>query len=314
MGKILLYLLGLLGLFGMLGTGYIMVRDAGKEPPRPDLGLNALVAELGIEGRLSILVVRNKFPIYDAHWPKDEVTAETAYPLGSLGGIFTASAVQILHDEGQLDLDKPLADYLPETQLTVTAAQLLTHTDDLNQEHSDRLLERLVEQVSGMTVPEFVEQKIKTPLAAAREAKRADPELDLTLTGLNWQPESGKPGQWVACARDLKRWELSLNTGLLVRLETHLRAFSPPKKADGTRHPYGFGWEISNYNGLRLEEWVADETGFGANLTRFSEKNFALVILTDQPRSVLDTRVLARQIADLYLSREFPRHRGLPHD
>jgi CubicO group peptidase (beta-lactamase class C family) len=60
-------------------------------------------------------------------------TADTAVPLGSLTKPWTAALVLLLADDGDLDLDDPAGEYLPELRdvPAVTIRQLLSHTSGL---------------------------------------------------------------------------------------------------------------------------------------------------------------------------------------
>ena len=60
-------------------------------------------------------------------------TSDTAVPLGSLTKPFTAALVLLLADDGDFDLDDPVADHLPELRAVpeVTVRQLLSHTGGL---------------------------------------------------------------------------------------------------------------------------------------------------------------------------------------
>ncbi|GAA1979905.1 serine hydrolase domain-containing protein [Kitasatospora viridis] len=60
-------------------------------------------------------------------------TADTAVPLGSLTKPYTAAAVLLLAEDGDLDLDDPVAEHLPELRAlpAVTVRQLLSHTAGL---------------------------------------------------------------------------------------------------------------------------------------------------------------------------------------
>ncbi|MGW2492415.1 serine hydrolase domain-containing protein [Streptomyces sp. NPDC001606] len=60
-------------------------------------------------------------------------TPETAVPLGSLTKPYTAALVMLLADDGDLDLDEPVADHLPELSAIpeLTIRQLLGHTGGL---------------------------------------------------------------------------------------------------------------------------------------------------------------------------------------
>jgi CubicO group peptidase (beta-lactamase class C family) len=66
------------------------------------------------------------------------VTAETLFQIGSITKVYTATLVMRLVEDGHLDLDTPVATYLPdlrladlEAQRSVTLRHLLTHTSGL---------------------------------------------------------------------------------------------------------------------------------------------------------------------------------------
>ncbi|MEU6404270.1 serine hydrolase domain-containing protein [Streptomyces sp. NPDC046985] len=61
------------------------------------------------------------------------LTADTAVPLGSLTKPYTAALVTLLADDGDLDLDEPVAEHLPEMSgmPQVTVRHLLSHTGGL---------------------------------------------------------------------------------------------------------------------------------------------------------------------------------------
>lgn len=60
------------------------------------------------------------------------VTRDAAFPIGSITKTFTATLAMILVDDGDLELDAPLDEYLPDVSLAdVTLRQLLSHTSGL---------------------------------------------------------------------------------------------------------------------------------------------------------------------------------------
>ena len=68
-----------------------------------------------------------------------EVNDETIFESGSVGKVYTATLVMQLVDEGLVDIDKPIVQYLPELRLAdeearnaITARHLLTHTSGLD--------------------------------------------------------------------------------------------------------------------------------------------------------------------------------------
>jgi D-alanyl-D-alanine carboxypeptidase len=72
---------------------------------------------------------------------REPATADTLYRVGSITKLFTATALLILRDEGELHLDDPLTAHLPWFQMkaaadagTITIRHLLTHTSGLPRE------------------------------------------------------------------------------------------------------------------------------------------------------------------------------------
>ncbi|AYY12201.1 serine hydrolase [Actinobacteria bacterium YIM 96077] len=92
-----------------------------------------------------------------------DVTADTLFQIGSVTKVWTASVVMSLVDEGLLDLDEPLATYLPELVLSdrevteqVTMRHLLTHTSGIDGDvfidtgRGDDCLERYVARLADV--------------------------------------------------------------------------------------------------------------------------------------------------------------------
>ncbi|MBL1084402.1 beta-lactamase family protein [Streptomyces actinomycinicus] len=85
------------------------------------------------------LAVHTGTDVFAAHTGTADVTtgspftADTAVPLGSLTKPYTAALVMLLADDGDVELDTPVAEYLPELSGTprVTVRQLLSHTGGL---------------------------------------------------------------------------------------------------------------------------------------------------------------------------------------
>jgi CubicO group peptidase (beta-lactamase class C family) len=64
----------------------------------------------------------------------DEATPEHAYRIGSITKTFTAVTIMQLREDGLVDLEAPLADYVPELTAGPTVRQALTHASGLQRE------------------------------------------------------------------------------------------------------------------------------------------------------------------------------------
>lgn len=94
-----------------------------------------------------------------------EATPGSLFQLGSITKVWTTTLVMGLVDEGRLDLDRPVADYLPgltlgspETAARVTMRHLLTHTSGVDGDffddtgRGDDCVERYVDLLAGVPV------------------------------------------------------------------------------------------------------------------------------------------------------------------
>ena len=92
-----------------------------------------------------------------------EVTSDTLFQIGSITKVWTASALLRLVDDGKLDIDRPVADYLPELELSdpdvtgrVTTRHLLNHTSGIDGDffhdsgRGDDCIERYMDALAGL--------------------------------------------------------------------------------------------------------------------------------------------------------------------
>lgn len=90
-----------------------------------------------------------------------ETTTDSVFKIGSITKIWTATLVQQLVDDGALDLDRPVRDYMPGFRLSdpdatevLTARHLLTHTGGIDGNHftdtgrNDDAIEKFVDTLS----------------------------------------------------------------------------------------------------------------------------------------------------------------------
>ncbi len=86
----------------------------------------------------NVMVVKNHQIVYEhcqgySNWQTRELLVpETAFELASVSKQFTAVAILILYERGQLDLDDPIQKYIPEITFNdITIRHLLNHTSGL---------------------------------------------------------------------------------------------------------------------------------------------------------------------------------------
>lgn len=129
----------------------------------------------------------------------EPVTEDTVFQAASLSKPVFASAVLALRDAGDLDLDRPLQDYIPQDELPpITARQVLSHTSGLPNWRFEPdeplecafapgarfsysgegyyLLQCVVERIAGQGIEAFLQDRVLQPLGMRRSTYVWNPE------------------------------------------------------------------------------------------------------------------------------------------
>lgn len=108
-----------------------------------DVFVNKMLAEWAVPGTALCIVKDGKLLYAKGYGVKDvktktPVTANTLFGIASCSKSFTAACLAILADEGKLDWNKPVKEYMPDFQLndeyatrTLTARDLVSHRSGL---------------------------------------------------------------------------------------------------------------------------------------------------------------------------------------
>jgi CubicO group peptidase (beta-lactamase class C family) len=269
-------------------------------------------------------------------------TADTRSCLASLSKPITAVATMLLAGEGRLRYDDPLSAYLPGFSEAIggaTLRHLLTHTSgipDYPQLNVDRpgvtngeilaalrqvrqpafqpgqryaysnsgyvLLALVIERVSGLSLPRFLDTRIFTPLGMAATfvltgaaQKTADVARGYDRSGRIDDFEgmaTGESGVY-STVGDLLRFDQALYTDRLVSQASLAEAFVPAPVREGVT-TYGLGWNIAtDEDGVRV--WHQGNTaGFRAFIERRLRRRITVVMLTnggDTDRMGINSRI-----------------------
>ena len=128
-------------------TLFAQKKTTPPPPLNPFISLDTFVNQMLTEWRVpgaSVAIVKDGKLLYaKGYGLKDvknnfPVTERTLFPIASCTKSFTSAALAILADEGKLDWNKPVKDYMPDFQLhdeyatrTVTARDLVSHRTGL---------------------------------------------------------------------------------------------------------------------------------------------------------------------------------------
>lgn len=289
------------------------------------------------------------------------LTTDHIFHLASVGKQMTALGILMLVEEGNLNLDDPVGNYVPEVTHfgeDFTLRHLLHHTSGLPDydgnvmdalyarsdtptnedlvavlsemtelpsipgdyfEYSNPgydLLAVVIERVSGETFPQFMQSRIFDPAGMSHtfslpnDKRRADPLVAMSYTGESGTPEAYPydnldnlygSGSIYSTTTDMALYDEALYTGKFVSQATLNEAFQPAILNDGSTEPYGFGWELEEWNG---ESYVAHSgawLGFNSDYVRFPGRHLSVIVLLNRDYDYPNDPRIALKIAEFFL-------------
>lgn len=265
----------------------------------------------------SILVATNGVVFYRDAFGTDPGTSlpnkpQTPSNLASVTKQFTAMAIMMLAERGQLRYDDPISKYLPlPTNIgeRITIRHLLTHTSgipdvgDLGVDHPDlkesdvikaivkqhpqlarpgdkyrysntgyNLLGMIVEKVAGMSMDVFLVRNIFEPLG-----------MNDTRLVCRRGYAKGDSGMF-STVDDLLKWDQALYTDRLIKQTALEEAFRPAAVREGMS-TYGFGWNSATKDGDTFVWHTGNTDRYRAFIGRRLGEKILVVILTNRGNS-----------------------------
>jgi len=214
----------------------------------------------------------------------EPIDEDTIFEAASLTKTITAAAALKLVEAGRLDLDTPLAEYLPYPKLAgderyqkITARLVLTHTTGLPNWGTRLIREpgelygysgegflylgRTIEKITGKDLNEFAREVIFEPLGMTRSSYVETEEYKANgacghdrhgvAIALRENPSPNGGASLITTPTDYARYLRALMNDTVLEPETIQQMLSPHVKAtefDGTEHDehvsWGWGWGI----------------------------------------------------------------------
>lgn len=179
------------------------------------------------------------------------------------------------------------------------------------------LLASIIEKVSGLSYPDYLQHFIFQPLAMNES---------FVCTGFcdsMYHVAQGYSNRWrivtepylngtygdkgiYASARDLIKWDQGLYKGIILHPDTLLLAFQPMGKPAHVQNNYGYGWRISQRDGVDVYYHAGWWQGFKSLLIRIPEYKLTIVVIKNTKVGVMFSRQeLLRIIWDRYLKNTY---------
>lgn len=285
---------------------------------------------------------------------KTLIDSNTRFELASVTKQITAMAVMMEKEAGRFQYDSPVTEFFPEFRgfaQGVTIRNLLQHTagfpdyselcggpgparnsDIVNlmvkkarldfppgSRHSYSntgydLLAVLIERTSGLSYPDFVEQKIFMPLGMKETFvnRWGIPQKTNMARSYNNSSTPAESPDVVNCntiygdgsvfstAHDMALWNLYLEKNTVAGTAASMDdAYQPVKTTGGQTSPYGFGWRLAPLSGMKQYSHTGAWGGYRTLNARLPEKQFAVIVLTNAPRA--DLNAVVNKAIEAYL-------------
>jgi D-alanyl-D-alanine carboxypeptidase len=176
---------------------------------------------------------------------------------------------------------------------------------------------RIVEQVSGMEIFRFLQQRIFTPLKMESVynsdiARLADTDaqgyIRYALGPLRPAPKEGAgwvfaAGELAMPAYDLALWNISVMNHSLLTPDSYKQMFTSVKLKDGTDPHYSLGMETNAIQGHRALEHAGEVSGFVSENMVFPDDHVSITVLTNQD-AIAAASIIAAQIAPILLGED----------
>lgn len=185
------------------------------------------------------------------------------------------------------------------------------------------LLGVIVKRASGKSLREFADENILKPLGM-KNSRFHDDYMELIKNRAAGYYERGKgeysnfistfdcvgSGGLFTSVEDLFIWDQNFTHHRVGGEEVMETMHTQGVLNNGKKLDYAFGLQISDYRGLRIVEHGGSLGGYRAELLRFPDHRFSVIILSNLGSFVPSE--LARQVADIYLVDEFKEDKPKP--
>ena len=156
------------------------------------------------------------------------------------------------------------------------------------------LLGVLIENVSGVSYPEFVSRELTTPLGLAHTRYGSNSDVipdraqgyrlvegELKNDELIGMSQPGAAGALLSTASDLVAWDIALRAGRVVRPETYEEMTLPFLLEDARETEYGFGLFLADRDGRPCVSHGGGIKGFNSFLAHYPEHGVTIAVLSN---------------------------------
>lgn len=292
--------------------------------------LRQVMKEVGIPA-ISVAMVQHAAVVYSAALEMSQLTNKSAidtntmFEAASLTKPVVAVTALRLVEEGIIDLDKPLADYLgytyegiPDKRIKlITTRMVLSHTSgfpnwrnkklDIKSAPSEKFsysgegfvyLQKVIEKLTQKSLEKLVDEKIFSPLGMKNSILVFNPNLHKNSTeGFNkkgvkvkgYAPANANAAASMrTTANDYARFVIALMKNQLLKEETTNQMFLPQIgiSEEDTNLFWGLGWGLEKIeNDVAFWHW-GDNSGYKCFVIALKNEQTALIYFTNSDKGL----------------------------
>ena len=156
------------------------------------------------------------------------------------------------------------------------------------------LLGMIIEKVSGKSYGDYLEEHVFRPLNMSatryghmrsiiphRAAGYRLEDGQLANDDAMSMNPPGAAGALVSNVLDLIKWHQALEAGDLLSSSSYETMYRATKLADGSTHPYGYGWGLGELGGHRKLSHGGGINGFSTMIARYPDDRLAVIVLSN---------------------------------
>ena len=240
------------------------------------------------------------------------VSDTTMFHLASLTKPIAGAVILQLVDEGKVSLDDPVSKYgivLPSPG-TILVRHLMSHTSEgvpgSNYSYNGNrfsLLDSVITRTTGKSVAAAIQERIVVPLGlkhivpSPQSAAFAATGLDRAAylanlaPGYTWNGNGFAPTAYetlfssaaglTASARDYAAFSMAMDRDALITAGTKALAYSAVVGPSGQAFPYGLGWFVTDYKGVRVIWHYGYWTASSSLIVKVPSQGLTFVLLAN---------------------------------
>lgn len=235
---------------------------------------------------------------------------KTCFHLASLTKTFASTIIMQLVEEGLLDLNEPVQNYGIQFQSpgTIRVKHLFTHTSEgtpgTNYRYNGNrfgYLDQVIQGAAGKSFCELLVENIIAPMGLERTVPNLGDLNNCYLsleeqvqfenmaqgydsdgaTTVNYPTYFGASAGLISTAIEVAKYSIAIDKNTFLSQETQDLVFSPTLSESGATLPYGLGWFVQQYHGVKLVWHYGWWTGNSSLIIKIPDRELTFVILAN---------------------------------